>query len=117
MEPVLFIFAAAGLFALVGRLFRSLLRLGLAAAEATAVAGQIDASVRRGDLTAMAEGREQERGVRRTRLLAGLLALLWVALLVVPPVLGWGREGYAAAAILWLLPRQHIRPRIAPAEA
>jgi len=106
-----------GLFALVGRLFRSLLRLGLAAAEATVVAGQIDSSARRGDLTALAEGRAQERGVRRARLLAGLLTVLWVALLVVPPVVGWGREGYAAAVLLWLLPRQPLRPRNAPAEA
>jgi hypothetical protein len=108
---LLFLLAAAGLLALVGRLLASFLRAGLAAAEKTHNDAQVEASLRRGDLTALAERREAAASLRRSRARAGALALLWGALLVVPPLVGWGREVYALASLLWLLPGRPVLPR------
>lgn len=106
-----------GVLALLGRLVRALLRLGLAAAEATAVAGLIEVSARRGDLTGLAERQAQEKRVHRLRLRAALRVLLWAGVLVVPPFVGWGREVYAFASLLWLVPGRGVsRPREESAE-
>ena len=70
-HPVVGLLAAAGAVGLVYRLGRTLLRLGIAAAEATAVGGLLETSIRNGDLTGMAENREV---VQRAR--AGAAAAL-----------------------------------------
>jgi len=108
-SPLTGLLALAGCAALVFRLGRSLLRVGLAAAEAGALGGMMRVSVRQGDLTGMAERQAIVSAVRRTRLLALLTAALWALLLVVPPLAGVARLVYAAAALVWLLPRRPIR--------
>lgn len=108
-SPLVLVLAFVGGAALVHRLLRALMRAGLAAAEAAAVEGLLEVSTRRGDLTGMAERRDRIREVRRVRGRALLLAVVWLALLVVPSTLGAGRLVFAAAATLWLLPRPPLR--------
>lgn len=108
-SPVTGFLALVGVAALVYRLGRSLLRVGLAAAEAGAVGGMMRVSVRTGDLTALAERRAVVSAVRRTRILALLTTAAWAALLIAPPLAGVARPVYAAAALVWLLPRRPIR--------
>ena len=104
--------AVAGGLALVARLFRALIRLGLAAVEKTAASGLAEVAARRGDLTGLAERRETEGRARQGRLRAALLVALWLLVLLVPPFTGWTREVYALASVLWLLPRR-TGPRVA----
>lgn len=108
-SPLIGIFALVGCVALIHRLGRSLLRVGLAAAEAGAVGGMVQVSARHGDLTGMAERRAHVSTVRRARTRALLSTALWTALLVAPALAGVSRPVYAAAALLWLLPRRPIR--------
>lgn len=103
-------FAILGAVGLGVRLARSLLRLGVAAAETTAAQGLAEVSARRGDLSALAEHRARARALSRSRWVGFALLLLWLVLLAAPPLLGWAREAYAAAALLWLLPRATRRP-------
>jgi hypothetical protein len=108
-SPLTGLFALVGCAALVHRLGRSLLRLGLAAAEAGAVGGMMRVSVRSGDLTALAKRQSIVAAVRRKRILALLTAAAWGALLVVPALAGVSRLVYAASALVWFLPRRPIR--------
>jgi hypothetical protein len=108
-NPLTGLLALVGCAALAYRLGRALLRLGLAAAEAGAVGGLMRVSVRQGDLTGMAERQALVSAVRRGRALAVLMAALWAALLVVPALAGIARPVYAAAALVWFLPRRPIR--------
>lgn len=108
---LLVLLAAAGVVALAARLLGSLFRLGLAAAEKTHNDALVDASLRQGDLTALAERQASAGALRRSRARSGLLVALWLALLLVPPLLGWGRAAYAAASLLWLLPGRPALPR------
>ncbi|HYJ78256.1 MAG TPA: hypothetical protein VEW03_01535, partial [Longimicrobiaceae bacterium] len=91
------------------RLGRSLLALGLAWAEGAALNGLVEVSLRRGDLTVLAERRVHADAIRRSRLRSGAALLLWAGLLVVPAVAGFARVAYAAAAVVWLLPRRPLR--------
>ncbi|HEX2092077.1 MAG TPA: hypothetical protein VHG28_06725 [Longimicrobiaceae bacterium] len=111
LNVLLGLLAVAGCTALVFRIVRSLLRLGLAAAESTALSGMIEISARRGDLTGLAERRAQEQALRRARLRAAILLLVWTAALVVPPLVGWAREVYALAVLLWFLPASPVLVR------
>lgn len=104
-------FAVLGVAALLFRLVGSVLRLVLAVAESTAAEGLADVSARRGDLTQLAERREQARSLARRRRSELGRTLFWASLLLVPPSLGWAREVYAAAVLLWLLPRLPLRRR------
>jgi hypothetical protein len=113
-EPLLGILAVVGVLAILARLGRSLLRVGITVAEETAAAGMAETSARRGDLTGLAERREQRTALRRTRLKQLAISALWVALLVAPALAGWGRPVYAAAVLLWLLPRAPLRQVRAP---
>ena len=108
-HPLVGLLALVGGVGLVYRLGRSLLRLGLSAAEKTAVDGLVEVSMRNGDLTGMAERQAQADAARRARARAGLLAGLWAALLVVPPIAGIASLVYAPAALVWLLPRKPLR--------
>jgi hypothetical protein len=108
------ILAAIGATALLTRLGRALLRVALRAAEVTAAKGLVEISMRRGDLTGLAERRVAERSARRGRrreLATGALWALWV---VVPLFTPWALEAYAVAAPLWLLPGAPLRPRPKP---
>ncbi|MDB4948097.1 MAG: hypothetical protein JWM27_746 [Gemmatimonadetes bacterium] len=113
---LLSLLAVAGAAALGFRLLRSLARLGMAVAEATALSGLIEVSARRGDLTSLSERRQHVRTVRRIRRHAAAGTLAWVALLLVPLAAGWGREAFAAAALLWLAPVRPLRLPPPPAE-
>lgn len=114
-EPLLGILAVVGVLAIVARLGRSLLRVGITVAEETAAAGMAEASARRGDLTGLAERRDQRAALRRTRFKQLAISLLWATLLVAPALAGWGRPVYVAAVLLWLLPRAPLRQVRAPA--
>jgi hypothetical protein len=102
------VLAIAGGFALTHRLVRALLRLGLAAAQRSAVSGYTELSARRGDLTALEERRDVLRRVDNLRRRQLLASGAWVFLLVLPPVLGVTLHAYAAASALWLLPRRPL---------
>jgi ABC-type branched-subunit amino acid transport system ATPase component len=112
--PLVGFLAVLGGVAIVFRLLRALFRLGLATAEKTALEGMAEVSARRGDLTAMAEQRQQVRAVASTRRLDIASALVLGALLVVPPMAGVAQLAYAAGSLLWLLPRRPLRARILP---
>jgi hypothetical protein len=115
-SPLTGLLALVGCAAIVYRLGRSLLRVGITAAEAGAVGGMMRVSVRQGDLTGIAERREHISTVRRARTLALLTAGLWALLLAVPPIAGVARGVYAAAALVWLLPRRPIRLTALPVQ-
>jgi hypothetical protein len=115
-SPVVGLFALAGGAALVYRLARTLLRLGITAAEKTAVEGMVEASIRTGDLTTMTERKAHVAAVRMARAKAAGLTLLWAGLLVVPVILDVTRPVYALAALAWLLPRRPLRFTPLPAQ-
>lgn len=108
---VLFLLAVFGVLALLGRLARSVVRLGLNAAESTAASGLAELSERRGDITGFMERQAHARGLRHARRRTVALAAVYLLLLAIPPFLGAAREVYAACALLWLLPRAPL-PRI-----
>ena len=114
MSVLLVVLAIAGFLALVHRLGRSLLRLGLNLAEGTAASGLAEVSARRGDLTGFMERRADHHAIRRARIGAAAAASVYFLLLAVPLFAGLGREVYAASALLWLLPTRAIRPRTLP---
>jgi hypothetical protein len=101
--------ALLGGVALVLRLASSAIGLVLASAEITAAGGLAEISARRGDLTEMAERREQLRTLGRVRRTAMARAVLWLVMLALPLLAGWAGVVYPLAALLWLLPRPRIR--------
>ncbi|MEX0911869.1 MAG: hypothetical protein WD737_03375 [Gemmatimonadota bacterium] len=104
--------ALLGGAALVLRLLRSVARVVLNAAEIAAAGGVAEAGARRGDLTAMSEGREAGKAARSARLrnvAASGLFLVWLAL---PLALGFALEAYALAAPLWLIPIAPLKPEV-----
>jgi hypothetical protein len=117
VDSLLLLLAIGGAVGLGFRLLRSLARLGIAAAEVTALSGLIEISARRGDLTALAERRKHDRTVRRIRLRSAAGVLAWLALLLAPVALGWAREAFAASSLLWLVPTRPLRLPPPPAEA
>lgn len=110
LEPFVVLLAVAGGVAVGVRLARSLLRLGVTAAEETAAVGLVELSARRGDLTGMAEQSALARTLRRARFRELGFLGLWTTLLLVPLAMGWMPGGYAASSVLWLFPRKPIRP-------
>ncbi|CAN5372381.1 hypothetical protein BH24GEM3_BH24GEM3_27550 [soil metagenome] len=114
MGTILLGLAFLGGTALVYRLIRSLARVAIAAAEATAASGLAEISARRGDITTLAEREETRQDARRSGRRNALYAVLWLLLLIVPAFLGGVREVYALASLVWLLPYQPIRPAAAP---
>jgi hypothetical protein len=106
--------AAIGGAALLSRLGRALLRVALRAAEVTAAKGLVEISMRRGDLTGLAERRVAERSARRNRRRELATGTLWAVWTVVPLFTPWALEAYAVAAPLWLLPGASLRPRPKP---
>jgi hypothetical protein len=103
-----------GAAALIVHLTRSLLRLGLALADAAAAASAAEIGARRGDLTALADGRRDEQAARRRALRRAFLVVLWLVALLLPPLVGWTRDAYAAASVLWLLSRVRTGGRRSP---
>jgi len=112
LSIVLLLLAVLGVVALASRLGRAALRLGLNAAEATAASGLAEVSHRRGDITGFLERRDAGAALRRARR-RNLAAIAGYGLLLVVPLFtGAAREVYAAAALLWLLPRRPVRPPV-----
>jgi hypothetical protein len=111
MAGVALFLAAMGVGALVLRLGRAGMRLALRVAEVTAAKGLVEISLRRGDLTALAERRTAERAARRGRGREAAIAGLWGLWLLVPLFTPWAVEAYAVAAPLWLLPGATARRR------
>lgn len=111
LSLIVFLMAVLGVLALLGRLARSVVRLGLNAAESTAASGLAEISERRGDVTGFMERQAATRSLRRARRRTLALAVGYLLLLAIPPFFGLGREVYAACALLWLLPRPPL-PRI-----
>lgn len=109
VDALLAVLAVLGALALLLRLVLALLFLGVRAAESTAAAGLAEVSERRGDVTGFLERRDSASTLRRARRRSAVAALAWVLLLAVPPMAGVAREVYAAASVLWLLPRQRVR--------
>ncbi len=114
LSVILLLLAVLGVVALVARLGRAALRLGLNAAEATAASGLAEVSQRRGDITGYLEGRASTETLRRARRRNLGAVLGYGLLLVVPLFTDAASEVYAAASLLWLLPRRPVRP--APTE-
>ena len=112
LSLVLLLLAVLGVLALVVRLGRAALRLGLNAAEATAASGLAEVSQRRGDITGYLERRASGETLRRARRRNLAAALGYALLLAVPLFTEFAREAYAAAALLWLLPRRPVRPPV-----
>jgi hypothetical protein len=93
--------------ALVGRVIRSAIGSLLATAALIAARSSEETSVRRGDLTAMEEGRGAEAKARTARRMAVLSVVFWLVWLLVPLVLirivpGIVPWGYVMAVPLWL---------------
>ena len=113
MIPVL-VLAAIGGAALLSRLGRSLFRFALRAAEVTAAKGLVEISMRRGDLTGLAERRVAERSARSSRRRELATGAVWALWMVAPLFTPWALDAYAVAAPLWLLPGTSPRPRPKP---
>lgn len=109
---LLVLVAVVGALGIARALVRTLVRLGLRAAEATTAAGLAEVSARRGDLTGLAERNEVARMARRRRARDLGLVAFWLAWLLVPPILGYAAYGYALAAPLWLLAPPRIIPPV-----
>lgn len=109
MSSLAIILAGIGIAALVGRFFRAGLRAAMRVAEVTAAKGLVEISLRRGDLTGLAERRAAERTARRRRRKELVIGSLWGLWLLIPLFTPWALETYAIAAPLWLI-------RAAPAE-
>jgi hypothetical protein len=102
-EALLVLLAAAGVVALLSRLFFAIARWALRAAEVTAASSTAEANARRGDLTGLADARAVESRARDARRRAGFLAAVWFLSLSIPFALeSFG--AYALAAPLWLIP-------------
>lgn len=110
LSIILLLMAVFGFLALIARLGRAALRLGLNAAEATATSGLAEVSQRRGDITGYLENQASSAALRRARRLNTAAVAGYALLLAVPLFTGVAREAYAAASLLWLLPRRPIRP-------
>lgn len=108
LTPILPLLAIAGCVALLIRLVRSLMRLGIAWMESTAAAGLAQVSERRGDITGLMERRASEQGMRRSRRKEAAFAIGYLLLLLIPPFAGVARVVYAACALLWVLPRRRV---------
>jgi hypothetical protein len=110
LSVVLLLLAVFGFLALIARLGRAMLRLGVNAAEATAANGLAEVSHRRGDITGFLERQASTATLRRARRINAAAVAGYALLLAVPLFAGVAREVYAASALLWLLPRRPIRP-------
>jgi hypothetical protein len=111
LEGLIDLLALLGGVALAMQLFRFVAKVVLSSARGAAASGMAESGMRRGDLTAMTEGREAEKQARRdrrTNTAIAVVLLLWIA---VPLALGYAEESYAVAAPMWLLPRKPLRPR------
>ncbi len=119
METALGILAVLGVAALLvqlGRAFFSAVRGGV---EAMVAAQHAEQRARRGDITGAREAEEEAARARRARLRAGARALLWLALLVIPPMTNLTSEIWSACAALWLFgagPGPLGRPGVAPSQ-
>lgn len=101
--------AVLGGIALFVRLARSVARVMLDVAESTAADGIIEASARRGDLTALEEARKVASTARLRRRRNIAIVVGWALWFAVPLAFGLLPAAWSIAAPLWLLPAQPIR--------
>lgn len=104
MDIVLSILALAGIAAALWHLIRAgfrFLRYGATGFWADELART---HARRGDVTAMEESRQARASTSRWKARAGIEAVGWLVLLLVPPLTPWARYIYAAYTLLWVVP-------------
>src|SRR5690606_9783526 len=112
MDLILVPLAIVGAVAILRNLLRTLVRLGIRAAEATSASGLAEVSARRGDLTALAERRAVLREARQRRAGDLVRTLLWLGWLTLPLFLGWVVPAYLIALPLWFVAPPRITPPI-----
>lgn len=111
MTTALLILAVLGVAALIWRLVRAGYALVRRGVEAFLARESAALRERQGDITGLVEADAHARSARRSRLRAALTALLWLALLAVPPLTPWSLEIYAACSLVWLIGDESpIRP-------
>ncbi len=111
MDTVLSILAITGVAAAVWHLIRAtfrFLRFGATRLWADELART---HARRGDVTAMEDARRDRSTRSRDRTRAGVEAVGWLVLLLVPPLTPWSRHIYAAYTLLWVVPTVRDRTR------
>lgn len=112
MDLILVPLAIVGAVAILRNLLRTLVRLGIRAAEATSASGLAEVSARRGDLTVLAERRAVLREARQRRAGDLVRTLLWLGWLTLPLFLGWVVPAYLIALPLWFVAPPRITPPI-----
>jgi len=104
VDILLSIVALAGIAAALWHLVRAgfrFLRFGATGFWADELART---HARRGDVTAMEDARQERATRSRWKTRAGIEAVGWLILLLVPSLTPWGRYIYAAYALLWIVP-------------
>ena len=112
MRTAVILLAIAGIAAVLMRIVASslvLLRVGVDSFLSREIES---ARVQRGDITALQEAGLVRAAVRRRRFVATGVLLMWVGLLLVPPLTPWPQLLYAAYALLWLIPRRTAVQRV-----
>jgi type II secretory pathway component PulL len=109
MHSLLIILGIAGFLAVVRHALDALLRLLHGDVEAALAGGRASARAHHGDLTGVQEAQAERSVAWARRRVATALLVLWIALLLVPPLTPWPRALYAAYSLLWLLPRRRRR--------
>lgn len=111
MDIILTILAVTGVAAAVWHLVRAafrFLRYGATGFWADELART---HARRGDVTSMEDARHDRATTARWKARAGVEAVGWLILLLVPPLTPWARHIYAAYTLLWLVPAVRGRAR------
>lgn len=112
METALLLLSIAGAAAVALRVLASVIRAFRGGLEAWVARDIADTRRHRGDITGSQDALTSRAAAHRRRMFALGIALMWVLLLVVPPLTPWPRLLYASYSLLWLLPR-----RTAPTQA
>ena len=112
MRTAVILLAIAGIAAILLRIVTAgfgVLRVGVDGYLAREM-GNVRAQ--RGDITGLRESAESRALLRRRRFRATGVLLMWVGLLLVPPLTPWPQLLYAAYSLLWLLPRRTAIQRV-----
>jgi hypothetical protein len=112
MTLLLTLLAVAGVVAILTGLIRALFRMVRGGVE-TFIAGEVaNARAGRGDISALTAAEEWRASSRVARRWYAAQVLGWLILLIIPTFTPWTRELYAAACVLWLVPRRRQRPQV-----
>ena len=104
MSTVLTILALAGVAAAAWHFVRAAFRFLRHGATGYWTDEMARTHARLGDVTAMEEARRERDAQSRSKRRAGLVAVGWLVLLVVPTFTAWPEPIYGGYAALWLLP-------------